>query len=100
MKFGDRSLCDRMVERIRERVEELRTSKALADHVKKRTDALIADMKYRSDTDAVPLPDCVEEIKMSFGPDSGNGLMRRATDAPLRINVLDENYWDIFSVLR
>jgi hypothetical protein len=37
---------------------------------------------------------------MWFGADSANSLMRRATDAPLRINVLDENYWDIFSVLR
>jgi hypothetical protein len=48
----------------------------------------------------VPRPDCVEEIKMSFGAEPGNSLMRRATDAPLRINVLDENYWDIFDVLR
>lgn len=100
MKFGDRSLCDRMVERIRERAEELRASKTLADQVKKRTDVLVGEMKYRNETDSVPRPDCVEEIKMSFGPDSGNSLMRRATDAPLRINVLDENYWDIFAVLR
>jgi hypothetical protein len=100
MKFGDRSLCDRMVERIRERAEELRTSKNLAEHVRKRTDILIGEMKYRNDTDSVPRPDCVEEIKMSFGAEPGNSLMRRATDAPLRINVLDENYWDIFDVLR
>jgi hypothetical protein len=100
MKFGDRSLCDRMVERIRERVEELRTSKSVADQVRKRTDILIGEMKYRNDTDSVPRPDCVEEITMSFGADPGNSLMRRATDAPLRINVLDENYWDIFAVLR
>ena len=101
MKFGDRSLCDRMVERIRERAEELRTSKTLADHVKKRTDVLIGDMKYRNDTDSVPRPDCIEEIKMSFGADpAANGLMRRASDAPLRINVLDENYWELFAVLR
>jgi hypothetical protein len=89
-----------MVERIRERVEELRTSKSVADQVRKRTDILIGEMKYRNDTDSVPRPDCVEEITMSFGADPGNSLMRRATDAPLRINVLDENYWDIFAVLR
>ena len=100
MKFGERSLCDRMVERIRERVEELRSSKTLADYVKKRTDVLIGEMKYRNDTDSVPRPDCVEEIKMSFGADPANNLMRRATDAPLRINVIDENYWDIFAVMR
>jgi hypothetical protein len=99
LKFGDRSLCDRMVERIRERAEELRASKTLADQVKKRTDVLVSEMKYRNDTDSVPRPDCVEEIKMSFGADP-NPLMRRATDAPLRINVLDENYWDIFAVMR
>jgi hypothetical protein len=57
-------------------------------------------MKYRNDTDSVPRPDCVEEIKMSYGAESGNNPLRRATDAPLRINVLDENYWDIFAVLR
>jgi hypothetical protein len=100
MKFGDRSLCDRMVERIRERVEDLRTSKNLADQVRKRTDVLISEMKYRNDTDSVPRPDCVEQIQMSFSAEPGNSLMRRATDAPLRSNVLDENYWDIFAVMR
>jgi hypothetical protein len=42
----------------------------------------------------------VEQIQMSFSAEPGNSLMRRATDAPLRSNVLDENYWDIFAVMR
>ena len=34
MKFGDRRDCDRMVERIREKIEELKQQKTFADQVK------------------------------------------------------------------
>lgn len=97
MKFGDRRTCDRMVERIRERIEELRQSKSLADQVKRRTDMLITEMAYNNDTDAIPRPDCVESIPPSASTD---GLTRRVTDAPLRINVLADDYWDLYTILR
>jgi len=100
MKFGDRRTCDRMVERIRERIEELRSDKALADHVKKRTDYLIGEVKYRNETDSAPGPECLGQIKVAFGHEPGNPLMRRASDAPLPINVLEGNYWDVYAVLR
>ncbi len=105
MKFGDRRDCDRMVERIRERIEELKQQKTLADHVKKRTDQLLGEMKYRNDTDSVPTIDCVQLIAREVGlqPSAAGDvveLSRRASDAPLRINVLADDYWDLLSVLR
>ena len=54
MRFGDRRDCDRMVERIRERIDELKQQKTLADQVKKRADQLLTEMKYRNETDSVP----------------------------------------------
>lgn len=99
MKFGDRRDCDRMVERIRERISELRSQKGLADHVKVRTDHLVGQMSYRNDTDSLPMVDCVASILPRL-PRPGEGPSRRATDAPLRINVLTDEFWDIFSVLR
>ena len=54
MKFGDRRDCDRMVERIREKIEELKQQKTFADQVKRRTDLLLAEVKYRNETDSVP----------------------------------------------
>ena len=54
MKFGDRRDCDRMVERVREKIEEVKQQKTLADHVKKRADQLLAEVKYRNETDSVP----------------------------------------------
>ena len=97
MKFGDRRACDRMVERVRERIEELRQSKSLADQVKRRTDQLFTHLTYSNQTDAVPSSDCVENIPPDIGPD---GQARRASDAPLRINVLLDDYWDLSSILR
>ena len=97
MKFGDRKECDRMVERIRERIEDLRQDKTLADQVKQRADALLPDLQYLKDTDSVPTPDSVEQIKVTA---KANGMARRASDTPLHINVLADDYWDLYSILR
>jgi len=99
MKFGDRRDCDRMVERIRERISGLQNQKDLADHVKRRTDHLIGQMSYRNDTDSLPTVDCVATILPRI-PLPGEGPSRRVTDAPLRVNVLTDEFWDIFSVVR
>lgn len=101
MKFGERRECDRMVERIRERIEDLKQQKTLADLVKKRADQLLTEMRYRNDTDSVPSIDCVQLISRTAGVQaSENEMNRRASDAPLRVNVLADDYWDLLSVMR
>ena len=100
MKFGDRRTCDHMVERIRARIEELRADKALADSVKRRSDYLINEVKYRNDTDSVPRTDSVEHIRVALDRNVPSALARRTSDAPLAVNVLEQDYWDLFSVLR
>ncbi len=102
MKFGDRRDCDRMVERIREKIEELKQQKTLADQVKRRTDLLLAEVKYRNDTDSVPNIECVQLIARipSAQPNHEVDLARRSADAPLRINVVADDYWDLLAVMR
>jgi hypothetical protein len=101
MKFGDRRTCDRMVELVRERVAELNADKNLADAVKRRTDGLINKLKYRHDTDTVPHTECVAEIQRGTEQAVADGsLQRRVTDAPLHLNVLAEDFWDLFASLR
>jgi hypothetical protein len=100
MKFGDRRDCDRMVERVREKIDELRQQKTLADLVKRRADLLLTEMKYRNDTDSVPAIDCLQLISRNAGVNATEDLSRRASDAPLRINVLADDYWDLLSVMR
>jgi hypothetical protein len=101
MKFGERRDCDQMVERIRERIEELKQQKTLADQVKRRADQLLTEMRYRNDTDSVPNVDCLQMVSRTPGVQANeNEMTRRATDAPLRVNVLADDYWDLLSVMR
>lgn len=99
MKFGERRDCDRMVERIREKVQELKQQQNIADVVRRRTEMLIPRMRYRGETDAVPLAECVDVIDVTLGAEPGQPA-RRASDAPIRINVLAEDYWELLAALR
>jgi len=101
MKFGDRRDCDRMVERIREKIEELKQQKTFADQVKRRTDLLLTEGKYRNDTDSVPNVECLQVISRTPGVQVNElEMARRTTDAPLRINVLADDYWDLLAAMR
>jgi hypothetical protein len=100
MKFGDRRTCDRMVELIRERVADLDTDTSLADCVKARTDYLVNNVSYRHDTDTVPRAECVVEVQRSVELLVANGgPTRRTTDIPLPVNVLADEYWDLYPKL-
>jgi hypothetical protein len=101
MKFGDRRDCDRMVERIREKIEELKQQKTFADQVKRRTDLLLAEVKYRNESDSVPAVESLQLINRTPAAQASElDLARRASDAPLRINVVADGYWDLLSVMR
>lgn len=97
MHFGDRAECDRMVERIRERLHELKQQK-LAELVRRRAEVLKASLSYRNDTDAVPQAESLDAIAVNL--DSSAAPARRATDAALRVNVLTDDYWDLLTALR
>jgi hypothetical protein len=100
MKFGDRRDCDKMVECIRERIQDLKQQQNLPERVRKRTEQLIPKLQYRSETDAMPLADSLESIELTLLPQQGERPARRSSDAPLSINVLNDDYWDLQSVLR
>jgi hypothetical protein len=101
MTVGEPRDCDRMVERIRERIEELKKQKTLADDVKRRADFLLGELTFRNDTDAVPAIDSVNVILRDTEAAVGNSdLSRRSSDAPVRINVVADDYWELLSVLR
>ena len=98
MHFGDRTECDRMVERIRDRLQDLKQQK-LADLVRRRAEALRPTLIYRNETDAMPQAESLDAIAVALPAEPGVPA-RRATDAPLRANVLTEDYWDLLTSLR
>ncbi len=100
MKFGDRRDCDRLVERIRGRINELGDQKTMADAVKVRTDYLLAQASFVDEKTTVPLSEAFAGIPPEVPSASGDGVKhQRASDAPLRVNVLADDYWDVLRVM-
>jgi len=92
MKFGDRRECDRMVESIREQIVDLSKDSRLAEQIRMRAAQLTGDIHYRDETSAVPTSFSTSTISpLSDGENEG----RRATDAPVHINVLEDDYFDV-----
>ncbi|HSG67005.1 MAG TPA: hypothetical protein VLD39_18505, partial [Gammaproteobacteria bacterium] len=91
--------CDRLVERIRGRISELKDQKAIADAVKRRTDHLLSQVRYGDDSSAVPTSECFASIPPQVPGAVGGAPTNRASDAPLRINVLADDFWDVLRVL-
>jgi hypothetical protein len=97
MKFGDRRVCDQMVERVRERIEELGQDKQLADRVKQRADMLVNEVRYRHETDAAPMRESVGEIARRADKSARENT--GADNGSLRVNVIEDDYWDVTDVL-
>ena len=97
MRFGDRRECDRMVESIRGRIADLKQEDGLADVVRQRAAMLRKDLQYRNDTDASPTPFSTPTIAPLI---DDKHLARRSTDAPVHVNVLADDYWDLSRYLR
>jgi len=98
MKFGDRRDCDRLVDRIRSRLSELKDQKQIADAVKLRTDYLLSVATYSDESSSVPLSEAFASIPPHV-PGLTETPSKRASDAPLRINVLADDYWDVLKIL-
>ena len=97
MRFGDRRECDRMVESIRARIADLKEETQLADLVKKRAALIARELKYRDDTDSLPSAFSVPQISPSL---SHGTTGRRDADAPIKVNVIADDYWDLSRFLR
>lgn len=99
MNFGDRGECDRMVEHIRERIEDLRQQTKLTDDVRRRTDYLIKQVKYGNETNCLPTLESIATVPQII-PSAEGGPTQDAYDRPpLKINVLLDEYWDIATFL-
>lgn len=62
--------------------------------LKQRTDALRANASYRSDADTIPLTDSIGTLPAPSAPVSGLETVNRAG-----INVLIDDYWDLYQGL-
>jgi hypothetical protein len=86
-----------MVESIRGRIADLKEETRLADIVKIRAATIAKDFDYRSESDTSPNVFSVQTIVAVPG-EAGDD--RRSSDAPIKVNVLADDYWDLSRYLR
>jgi hypothetical protein len=92
--YGSISECREMNSYIDERVKALKAGQEMVINVRNRALHLERHAQYRSDSDLVPAASSFAEIPLIFSDaDEPHGKKS------IQINVLADEYWDIFSVL-
>jgi hypothetical protein len=94
MTYGSREECVRLMALLRDALAIIKNEKDDLSSLKERTDALRAVASYRSDADTVPLTDSIGTMPTSSAPVSGLEAGNRAG-----VNVLVDDYWDLYQAL-
>lgn len=90
--YGTREDAQRLSRHIEERLAALAGHRQLSAAVKRRTDYLRSRVEYRRDDETIPLARSLERISRDPARGSAGGTTN--------INVLAEEYWDIYDALR
>lgn len=94
VNYGDRDGCGRLLAMLRDADRLIELKSADLAGLKERTEAVRACAAYRSDADTVPLPDSIGTLPMSAAIVSGLETANRTG-----INVLVDDYWDLYKAL-
>lgn len=94
VQYGDREDCGRFLALLREASALVEKKTADLSGLKERTDALRAEAIYRSDADTIPLTDSIGTLPAPTALVSGLETANRSG-----INVLVDDYWDLYKAL-
>lgn len=91
VRYGTPDECSRLMSLLRKHIAILQEEADDVHALKARTDALRAQVIYRSDADTVPLTDSIGTVPGPATPVSGLETIARTG-----INVLVDDYWDLY----
>ncbi len=94
VRYGSPTECARLMTALRDGLAMLKDENENLSGLKERTDAVRAAASYRSDADTVPLTDSIGTLPVSTAPVSGLETANRAG-----VNVLVDDYWDLYQSL-
>lgn len=94
IKYGGRDDCARLMTLLREAISVVTDEGENLAGLKECTDSLRARADYRSDADTVPLTDSIGTLSLPSAPVSGLESINRTG-----INVLVDDYWDLYQAL-
>jgi len=94
MRYGSEEDCKVLIGKIRESVARLGPAQPKTADIEARAKALSREVQFRGPRETVPMASSVSRIDLPVH-DKERGAVRRI---PLEVNVLAEEYWDIYDV--
>lgn len=95
MRYGSEDACKLLIGKIRQAVAALGPGRPTPADTEARAQAIAQQVQFRSARETVPMAASVARIDMPVRAAEGGGLRR----IPLEVNVLADEYWDIYDVL-
>ena len=95
-RYGSLQDCRNLSQQIERVLRKVEVMDELSGRVRRRAETLQQNVSYRRDADTVPAPDALAVISVLTAP---NDQERPAQEKDLPLNVLAEEYWDIYAVL-
>ncbi|MBA3563461.1 MAG: hypothetical protein H0W33_05565 [Gammaproteobacteria bacterium] len=96
MGYGSVEECNRLIERIGQALAATTTDREYARELRQRSAHLMALAKYRKETDMVPVASSIGSIRAGY---EGESLAGKLDADTLEVNVLAEDYWDVYRAL-
>jgi hypothetical protein len=93
-RYGSEEECKALIGKIRKAVDGLRPSHPSAADIEARAQLITRQVQFRSERETVPMAASVARIDPSLRSSEGPSARR----LPLEVNVLAEEYWDIYDV--
>ncbi|MFU8896030.1 MAG: hypothetical protein ACNA8J_06545 [Gammaproteobacteria bacterium] len=98
MRYGSEDECKILIGKIRQAVGTLGSGRPRRVDIEVRAKALRKEVQFRSDRETVPMASSVARIDLLLHRAEGQVEGRSVRRIPLEVNVLADEYWDIYDV--
>ena len=95
-RYGSLEYCRTLSQQIERVLRKVEAMDELPGRVRRRAEILQKNVTYRRDADTVPAPDALATIPAQVAPDEPSVATR---DGDVAVNVLADEYWDVYAVL-
>lgn len=96
VSYGNATECRTLSQNIEKVVRKLETTEKLTVQMRRRAEFLKQKAQYRREIDTVPVASSFAAVPMAM---TDTGDLRPVDDRTIPVNVLAEEYWDIYTVL-
>lgn len=96
VNYGTLKTCRDLSRRIEAVLRKVEATDELAARMRRRAEFLRSTVNYRRDSDTVPEPGALAPVPVHL---TGDGEPRSAGRGDVPVNVLADEYWDIYGVL-